>query len=243
LPAALAAILVSHLQENSMSDTYELKAEARENVGKGAARAIRRSGRVPAVIYGDKKEPVSISLPYKEVDMKIRAGGFLTTVATIDVKGDKIRVIPKDFQLDPVRDFPMHVDFLRVSKGAKLTLEIPVHFTNEDDSPGISRGGVLNVVRHAVELEVPVDAIPDALIADLTGLDIGDGIHISNIELPEGVTPTITDRDFTIATIAAPAVLTAEEEEGEEAEAEAAAEGEEAEAAEGEEGAEEGSEE
>lgn len=226
-----------------MSDTYELKAEARENVGKGAARAIRRSGRVPAVIYGDKKEPVSISLPYKEVDMKIRAGGFLTTVATIDVKGDKIRVIPKDFQLDPVRDFPMHVDFLRVSKGAKLTLEIPVHFTNEDDSPGISRGGVLNVVRHAVELEVPVDAIPDALIADLTGLDIGDGIHISNIELPEGVTPTITDRDFTIATIAAPAVLTAEEEEGEEAEAEAAAEGEEAEAAEGEEGAEEGSEE
>ena len=212
-----------------MSETYELKAEARDNVGKGAARATRREGRVPAVIYGDKKQPVSISLPYKEIDMKIRAGGFLTTVATIDVKGDKIRVIPKDYQLDPVRDFPLHVDFLRITKGAKLTLEIPVHFVNEEESPGLERGGVLNVVRHTVELEVPNDAIPEALIADLTGLDIGDGIHISNITLPEGAVPTITDRDFTIATIAAPAVLAAEDEEAEEAE----------EGAEGEEGGEE----
>ena len=213
-----------------MSDTYELKAEARDNVGKGAARATRRSGRVPAVIYGDKKSPVSISLPYKDVDMKIRSGGFLTTVATIDVNGDKIRVIPKDFQLDPVRDFPVHVDFLRISKGAKLTLEIPVSFINAEESPGLTRGGVLNVVRYAVEVEVPNDAIPDSLIADLTGLDIGDGIHISNIDLPEGAVPTITDRDFTIATIAAPAVLAAEDEEAEEAEgvegAEEGAEGE-----------------
>lgn len=222
-----------------MSETYELKAEERENAGKGAARAIRRSGRVPAVIYGDKKPPVSISLPYKEVDLKIRGGGFLTTVATIDVKGDKIRVIPKDFQLDPVRDFPIHVDFLRVSKGAKLTLDIPVHFINDEVSPGIKRGGVLNVVRHAVELEVPVDSIPDALIADLTGLDIGDGIHISDIELPEGVTPTITDRDFTIATIAAPAVLTADEEAGEDEEDIEGVEGEEGEGEEVEEGGEE----
>lgn len=222
-----------------MSETYELKAEERENAGKGAARAIRRSGRVPAVIYGDKKPPVSISLPYKEVDLKIRGGGFLTTVATIDVKGDKIRVIPKDFQLDPVRDFPIHVDFLRVSKGAKLTLDIPVHFINDEVSPGIKRGGVLNVVRHAVELEVPVDSIPDALIADLTGLDIGDGIHISDIELPEGVTPTITDRDFTIATIAAPAVLTADEEAGEDEEDIEGVEGEEGDGEEAEEGGEE----
>ena len=244
MAAALAAIFIFHLQEKPMSETYELKAEERENAGKGAARAIRRSGRVPAVIYGDKKPPVSISLPYKEVDMKIRGGGFLTTVATIDVKGDKIRVIPKDFQLDPIRDFPIHVDFLRVSKGAKLTLDIPVHFVNDEESPGVRRGGVVNIVRHTVELEVPVDSIPDALIADLTGLDIGDGIHISNIELPEGVTPTITDRDFTIATIAAPAVLTAEEEEGEAEEAEGIeAEGEEAEGGEAEEGGEDSSEE
>ena len=223
-----------------MSEVNELKAEAREGVGKGAARAIRRSGRVPAVIYGDKKEPTPISLPYKEVDMKIRSGGFLTTLLMIDVDGDKVRVIPKDFQLDPVRDFPMHVDFLRIAKGAQLTLEIPVSFVNEEESPGLTRGGVLNVVRYAVELTVPADAIPESLTADLTGLDIGDGIHISDIELPEGVTPTITDRDFTIATVAAPAVLAPEGEdeedeedleglegiEGEEgAEGEAAAEG------------------
>ena len=225
-----------------MSEINELKAEVREGVGKGAARAIRRSGRVPAVIYGDKKEPKPISLPYKEVDMKIRAGGFLTTLLMIDVDGDKVRVIPKDFQLDPVRDFPMHVDFLRIAKGAQLTLEIPVSFVNEEESPGLTRGGVLNVVRYAVELTVPADSIPESLTADLTGLDIGDGIHISDIELPEGVTPTITDRDFTIATVAAPAVLAPEGEdeedeedlegmegiEGEEgAEGEAAAEGDE----------------
>ena len=223
-----------------MSEINELKAEVREGVGKGAARAIRRSGRVPAVIYGDKKEPKPISLPYKEVDMKIRSGGFLTTLLMIDVDGDKVRVIPKDFQLDPVRDFPMHVDFLRIAKGAQLTLEIPVSFVNEEESPGLTRGGVLNVVRYAVELTVPADSIPESLTADLTGLDIGDGIHISDIELPEGVTPTITDRDFTIATVAAPAVLAPEGEdeedeedleglegiEGEEgAEGEAAAEG------------------
>lgn len=212
-----------------MSNTYELKAEARDNVGKGAARATRRSGRVPAVIYGAKKTPVSISLPYKDVDMKIRAGGFLNTVATIDINGDKIRVIPREFQLDPVRDFPMHVDFLRITKGAKLTLEIPVHFINEEESPGITRGGVLNVVRYSVEMDVPADDIPEALIADLTGLDIGDGIHISNIDLPEGAVPTITDRDFTIATVAAPAVLAAEDEDEDAEDLEEGIEGEEGE--------------
>ena len=216
-----------------MSEINELKAEVREGVGKGAARAIRRSGRVPAVIYGDKKEPTPISLPYKEVDMKIRSGGFLTTLLMIDVGGDKVRVIPKDFQLDPVRDFPMHVDFLRIAKGAQLTLEIPVSFVNEEESPGLTRGGVLNVVRYAVELTVPADSIPESLTADLTGLDIGDGIHISDIELPEGVTPTITDRDFTIATVAAPAVLAPE---GEDEEDEEDLEG--VEGIEGEEGAE-----
>ncbi len=197
-----------------MSQIYELKAEVRERVGKGAARAVRRQGKIPAVIYGDKKAPLSISLTYKDVFMKLHGGGFLTTLAMIDVGGEKIRVIPKDYQLDPVRDFPTHVDFLRVAKDAKLTMEIPMQFVNEDDSPGLSRGGVLNVVRYSVEVEVPVDAIPNTLIADLTGLDIGDGIHISDVDLPEGVTATITDRDFTIATIAAPAVLTEAEDSG-----------------------------
>ncbi len=198
-----------------MSDIYELKAEVRERAGKGAARAVRRQGRIPAVIYGDKKPAMPISLAYKDVFMKLHGGGFLTTLAMIDVDGEKIRVIPKDYQLDPVRDFPIHVDFLRVAKGAKLTLEIPMQFVNEEESPGLTRGGVLNVVRYAVEVEVPADAIPDALVADLTGLDIGDGVHISDVDLPEGATPTITDRDFTIATIAAPAGLTEAEEAGE----------------------------
>ena len=201
---------------------YELKAEARAQVGKGSARELRRNGLIPAVIYGDKQDPVSIALSRNEVTKKIHAGGFLTTLATIDVDGTKYSVLPKDFQLDPVRDFLMHVDFLRVSKDTQVTVEVPVHFENEEKSPGLKRGGVLNVVRHAVECHCPANAIPDAITVDLTGLEIGDGIHISHVTLPKGVEPTITDRDFTIATIAAPAGLksddnaaSAEEAEGE----------------------------
>jgi len=219
-----------------MSEIYELKAEVRDGTGKGAARAVRRQGKVPAVIYGDKKPPVPIALSYKDVSLRIQAGGFLTRLANIQLDGETVRVIPKDYQLDPVRDFPVHVDFLRVGKGTRLTLDLAVHFLNEEDSPGLERGGVLNVVRHTVEVEVPADAIPEALEADLTGLDIGDAVHISNIPLPEGVRPTITDRDFTIATIAAPAVLAAEEEEEAEAEEAEEIEGEGEEQAEGEEG-------
>ena len=185
-----------------MSEIYELRAEVRERVGKGAARAVRRQDRIPAVIYGDKKPPIPISLPQREMTQRLHAGGFLTHIATIDVDGEKIRVIPRDYQLDPVRDHLVHVDFLRVGEGARLTLEIPVHFINEHASPGIKRGGALNIVRHTIELRVPVDAIPEAIEVDLTGLDIGDSLHISAVTLPEGVTPTITDRDFTIATIA-----------------------------------------
>ncbi len=203
------------------TDTYELKAEARERVGKGSAREIRRNGNIPAVIYGDKQSPLSIVLPRNEVSKKIHSGGFMTTVATIDVDGQKIRVLPKDYQLDPVRDFLMHVDFLRVSANTRVTVEVPVHFINEELSPGIKRGGVLNVVRHEVEFNCSADAIPDFITADLDGLDIGDGIHISDIKLPEGVTPVISDRDFTIATVAAPAGLKSEDNA-------AAAEGEEA---------------
>lgn len=193
--------------------TYELKAELRERVGKGSSRELRRNGRIPAVIYGDKQAPLSISLPVKEVTLKIHAGGFMTTVATIDVDGQKISVLPKDYQLDPVRDFTMHVDFLRVSGNSQVTVEIPVHFINEEKSPGIKVGGVLNVVRHEVEVHCPADAIPEFITADLSGLKIGDGIHISHVKLPAGVTPVITDRDFTIATIAAPAGGTTGEQE------------------------------
>lgn len=196
-----------------MSETYELKAEARERVGKGSARAIRRNGKVPAVIYGEKQAPVSITLPYKEIHKKIHTAGFLTTIATIDVEGKKVQVLPKDYQLDPVRDFTLHVDFLRIGRNTIVTVNIPVHFLNEEESPGIERGGVLNIVRHEVEFTCPATAIPDFIEADLTGLDIGDSVHISSIKLPDGVEPTITDRDFTIATVAAPAVLKSEEEE------------------------------
>ncbi|MEO4041275.1 50S ribosomal protein L25/general stress protein Ctc [Hoeflea sp. CAU 1731] len=207
-----------------MSDSYELKAEARERVGKGSARELRRNGYIPAVIYGDKQPPLSIALPYKDVTLKIHGGGFLTTLATIDVDGKKIRVLPKDYQLDPVRDFTMHVDFLRISKNTTVTVEVPVHFINEETCPGIKRGGVLNVVRHAVEVTCPADAIPDNFVADLAELELGDGIHISQISLPEDVSPTITDRDFTIATIATPAGLKSEESaEAEEAEDDAEA--------------------
>lgn len=211
-----------------MSQSYELKAEARERAGKGSAREIRRNGKVPAVIYGGKEAPISITLPYKELTKRIHSGGFLTTVATIDVAGKKVRVLPKDYQLDPVRDFTMHVDFLRISKDTVVTVEVPVHFLNEEASPGLERqGGVLNIVRHTVEVTCPADKIPDSFEIDLTGLEIGDAIHISAVTLPEDVHPTITDRDFTIATIAAPVKAVEDEpvegEEAEEAEGEEAA--------------------
>lgn len=186
-----------------MSKSYELTAEARERVGKGSARELRRNGRVPAVIYGDKQAALSISLDYKELYYKIHGGGFLHTVATIDVKGDKIRVLPKDYQLDPVKDFPTHVDFLRVSANSRIKVEIPVHFINQDTSVGLKRGGILNIVRHEVEFLCPVDAIPDAITVDLAGVDIGQSVHISAVKLPEGLKPTI-ERDFTIATIVSP---------------------------------------
>ena len=191
--------------------SYELKAEAREQVGKGSARAVRRNGKVPAVIYGDKQPPLAIALSYKEIFYKIHGGGFLTTVATIDVDGSKIQVLPKDYQLDPVKDFPIHVDFLRVGKDTVVNVNVPVHFINEEKSPGIKRGGVLNIVRHEVEFHCPANAIPDSITVDLSGAEIGDSIHISAVTLPAGVKPVISDRDFTIATIAGTAAAKSEE--------------------------------
>ncbi len=190
--------------------TYELKAETRERVGKGSSRELRRNGNIPAVIYGDKQTPISIVLNTNEVTKRIHAGGFMTTVASIDVGGEKIRVLPKDYQLDPVRDFIMHVDFLRVTADSIVTVEVPVHFINEDKSD-IKIGGVLNIVRHEVELHCPASDIPPFLTIDLADRKIGDSLHISHVELPKGVTPVITDRDFTIATIVAPAAGIVEE--------------------------------
>jgi large subunit ribosomal protein L25 len=195
-----------------MSETRELKAEVRDGLGKGAARAVRRQGKIPAVIYGDKKPPIPITLDAKELTMRLHAGGFLTHVLNLDVAGEQIRVIPKDFQLDPVKDTPVHVDFLRVSQGTLLTVDIPVHFQNHEAAPGIKRGGALNIVRHTVELLVPADNIPEEIVVDLTGLEIGDSIHISHVTLPAGAKPTITDRDFTIATIAGAGGASAEDE-------------------------------
>ncbi|CAN7404453.1 50S ribosomal protein L25/general stress protein Ctc [Neorhizobium galegae] len=192
--------------------SYELKAEARERVGKGSSRELRRNGFIPAVIYGDKQSPLAIALSTNEVTKRIHAGGFMTTVATIEVNGEKIQVLPKDYQLDPVRDFTMHVDFLRVSGNTEVSVEVPVHFVNEEKSPGIKIGGVLNIVRHEVELLCPANDIPEFLTVDLTGAKIGDSLHISAVKLPAGVRPVISDRDFTIATIVAPAAGVAEEE-------------------------------
>ncbi|MCC6737386.1 MAG: 50S ribosomal protein L25/general stress protein Ctc [Bauldia sp.] len=187
-----------------MGTPYELTASVREKSGKGSARAVRREGMIPGVVYGGDEAPVSIKLSHRDLAFKLMGGGFMTTVVTLDVDGKKVRAIPRDYQLDPVRDTPLHVDFLRVTKDSVVTVDVPVRFINEAASPGIKRGGVLNIVRHTVEVLCPVDAIPNEFVADLTGLDINDSLHISKITLPEGVRPTIRDRDFTIATIAAP---------------------------------------
>ena len=191
-------------------ESYELKAEARERVGKGSSRELRRNGLIPAVIYGDKQAPISIALSTNEVTKRIHAGGFMTTVAIIDVDGKKIKVLPKDYQLDPVRDFTMHVDFLRVSGNTLVNVEVPVHFENEEKSD-IKIGGVLNIVRHTVEFHCPANDIPEFITVDLAGLKIGDSVHISNVKLPKNISPVIADRDFTIATIVAPAAGVAEE--------------------------------
>lgn len=207
-----------------MSDVMTIAAEPRERAGKGAARATRRAGRVPGVIYGDKKDPVMVSLDPAELMRHARTHGFFSTLCEVKVGTETHRVLARDLQLHPVTDKPLHVDFMRISAGSKVTVDVEVVFENELKSPGIKRGGVLNVVRHEVELLCSPEAIPEKLVVDLTGLEIGDSIHFSSISVPAGVTPTITDRDFTVATIAAPSsVRSAASEEGEgEGEAESA---------------------
>ena len=212
-----------------MVDFKPLAAQTRDRAGKGAARAVRKAGFVPAVIYGDKKSPISISIEPIQLTKELETGAFFTNVYEIDIDGASERVLPRDVQFHPVSDIPMHVDFMRFGKDTMFAIEVSVEFINEEDSPGLTRGGVLNVVRYSVELMCSPINIPDTIIADLSGLDIGDSLHISQIELPEGVTPTIIDRDFTVATIAAPSVEELPEDEDDE-------EGTEVEGAEGEAG-------
>lgn len=212
-----------------MAELTTLAAELRDRGGKGAARAARRTGRVPGVIYGGKTPPEMISVDRRDLTKVWSTGTFLNQITLVDVGGKQTRAIARDVQLHPVSDAPLHVDFLRLEAGSRVKLSIPVTFENEAASPGIKRGGVLNIVRYEIELDCPGDNIPATLVADLDGLEIGDSLHISAITLPEGVKPTITDRDFTVATIAAPSkVATAEEEAAEAAAAdsEATAEGE-----------------
>jgi len=180
----------------------EIKAYARARAGTGAARAVRRQAQVPGIIYGDGREPQTISLNTNELVNLMNRGRFLSTLISLDIDGTKTRVIPREVQLDPVSDKLVHVDFQRVGEGARIRVNVPVRFVNEGLSPGLKRGGVLNVVRHEIEVTCPADAIPEHFEFDLAGLEIGRSVHISAIKLPEGVRTTIQNRDFTVATIA-----------------------------------------
>jgi len=224
-----------------MTDQDVMNAQPRERAGKGAARAARRAGFVPAVIYGDKKDPRMINLDPRDVRKGLESGSFFATVYSLKIGSETERVIPRDVQMHPVKEMAQHVDFLRVSADTRVTVEVPVHFVNEEECDGLKRGGVLNVVRYNIEVVCGVDDIPSSFDVDLAGLDIGDSVHASTLALPSGVDLTITDRDFTIATIAAPTVVAEEEAEAAEGEAEEAAEGEAA--AEAEEGEDEAKEE
>jgi large subunit ribosomal protein L25 len=190
-----------------MSDQLMLSAETRDRAGKGASRHLRREGRVPAVIYGDKKEPVSIHLNERELARALGTGHFMNSVVMIDGVGAAIRTLPKDVQFHPVSDRPLHVDFLRIGEHTTVHVNVPLRFVDEEESAGIKRGGVLSVVRHDVELVVDAAFIPDEIVVSLKGFDVGDSIHISAVALPKGASWAIDDRDFTIATITAPSAL------------------------------------
>lgn len=186
-----------------MPEMITLSALPRAQAGKGASRAIRREGRIPAIIYGGKDAPSLISLEPSELHRALARAGFSATLVEIAIEGERHRVLPREVQLHPVSDAPLHVDFQRVLSDTRVRVEVPVRFVNQDRSPGLHRGGILNVVRHTIELDAPVEAIPDRIVVDLSGLEIGDSIHISAVALPPGSRPTIRGRDFTIASIAA----------------------------------------
>ena len=204
-----------------MSETLKLSAEMRERAGKGASRAVRLTGRVPAVIYGNKLAPVTIHVEEKALVKHLHTGHFMNSVVELELGGAVERTLPRDVQFHPVTDRPIHVDFYRLAANAVIHVMVPVHFTDEDKSVGMKKGAVLNVVRHEVELICPADSIPDQLNVSVAGKDVGDSIHISSVTLPEGVKPVI-DRDFTIATLIAPSALRSETDEAATAEAPAA---------------------
>jgi len=192
-----------------MSETLTLPAETRR-AGKGASRALRREGRVPAVVYGGKDEVLSVHVEEKELRRQLGTGHFFNSVVDVEIDGKKVRTLPKDVAFHPVSDRPLHVDFLRLAADAKVHVNVPVHFVNQEASPGLKRGGVLNVVRHELDLVCDPTAIPEDINIDVTGLEVGDSIHISHVNLPAGSASAITDRDFTIATIVAPSALKSE---------------------------------
>jgi large subunit ribosomal protein L25 len=190
-----------------MPETATLGAEPRGQAGKGAARALRRRGRVPAIIYGADEPPTPISLDPSELSRLLARRGFFATLVDLEVEGKRHRTLPREVQYHPVTAMPLHVDFMRIGATTRVTVEVPVVFVNPEMSIGLRRGGILNIVRHEIELDCPVDTIPNRLSVDLSGLDIGDSVHISAVALPEGCRPRITDRDFTIASIAASSAL------------------------------------
>ncbi len=198
-----------------MSDQLMLPAQARDRAGKGASRALRRDGRVPAVIYGEKKEALPVHVEEKLLTKMMASGHFMNSVVMVDVDGKPSRTLPKDVQFHPVTSRPIHVDFLRIGEHAQVHVDVPVRFVNEEQAPGLKRGGVLNVVRHELELVCDAAKIPDEISVSLAGLEIGDAIHISHIDLPEGSKSAIEDRDFTVATVVAPSAMKAEAEEEE----------------------------
>jgi len=185
-----------------MAQVSEIKAFVRGRAGTGGARATRREAKVPAIIYGAGRAPESVAIGSNELANVMNRGRFLSSLVDLDIDGTKVRVIPREVQVDPVQDVPLHVDFQRVSPGARIRVNVPVRFINEAASPGLKRGGVLNIVRHEIEVTCPAEAIPDHFEFSLAGLEIGRSLHISAITLPEGVRPTILNRDFTVATIA-----------------------------------------
>jgi len=208
-----------------MAEAATLVAEMRETHGTGAARAVRREGKVPGVVYGSGQDNVMIQLDRDLMNREVSKPGFYNHLYQLDVAGKTINVLPRELQVHPVTDAILHVDFLAVKADATVTVELPVTFLNEEECPGLVRGGVLNVVRHEVEVNCPANAIPESIEIDLTGLEIGDSVHISMVSLPANVVPTIDDRDFTIATVAPPTVSIEEEEAAEAAEAAEAEEG------------------
>src|SRR5579884_643592 len=185
-----------------MPEIMTLRAEPRARAGKGGARATRRRGRLPAILYGEGREPTPISLDPAELSRALQRTGFFASLVDVALDGAVERALPREVQYDPVTDRPVHVELMRVAAHSRIKVTVPAVFTNQEASPGLRRGGILNIVRRGIELDCPVDRIPDRVVVDLAGLDIGDSVHISAVAVPEGCRPTITERDFTIATIA-----------------------------------------